>query len=326
MRRKLTDAARGASANLARSRDKITGVSSFPNLAEQPIFSRPEDLGHRSGRARRGRRGAAIAPPAAKGKRFAAMVEAAASGATLKGLERACDTPDGALRFHPADRRARRRAVRAASRRLRPGDEPRRAPARRCSSPISAPLAEYNARASWAQNFFAAGGIEALDEGGFTDLMSWCANFQRSPAPIACICASDKTLAEMPGVAAALKNAGAVAVYLAAEPAALALLAEADKRAHRPHHLRWLQHAEDADRIASHDAGEGAGQAPSRRNSTTTTMGPRQPARAIMDRTRMSRLPNFAQMEWALPATGAARRRPARALDDARGHRAAAGL
>ncbi len=55
--------------------------------------------------------------------------------------------------------------------------------------------------------------------------------FQRSPAPIACICASDKTLTEMPGAAAALKSAGAVAVYIAAEPATLALLEEADKRA-----------------------------------------------------------------------------------------------
>ena len=56
-------------------------------------------------------------------------------------------------------------------------------------------LSDYNARASWAKNFFAAGGIEALDEGGFTEMETLLRAFQRSPAPVACICASAKTLA-----------------------------------------------------------------------------------------------------------------------------------
>ncbi|NJM35319.1 MAG: hypothetical protein HC850_12110 [Rhodomicrobium sp.] len=93
------------------------------------------------------------------------------------------------------------------------------------------PLSEYNARASWARNFFAAGGIEAFDAGGFTDFDELARSFQRSPAPLVCICASDKTLRELPGAPPALKRAGAVAVYLAAEPASLAMLADADKRA-----------------------------------------------------------------------------------------------
>ncbi|WP_088342810.1 MULTISPECIES: methylmalonyl-CoA mutase family protein [Rhodomicrobium] len=227
--RKLTDVLLRRSANLARNRDKITGVSSYPNLAEEPIFSRPEDLAidlaalDEEGEVPQ-------LPPAGKGKRFGAIVAAAANGATLKGLERACENLLERFDFIPptADRTAE------AFEQLRAASD--RAMSRvRARPPIFlanlGALADYNARAGWAKNFFAAGGIEAFDEGGFTDLAKLTRAFQRSPAPSVCICASDKTLAAMPGVAAALKGAGAVAVYLAAEPSALAMLADADKRA-----------------------------------------------------------------------------------------------
>jgi methylmalonyl-CoA mutase len=229
LRRKLNDIALQRQINIAHAMDKLTGISSFPNLAEQGLFSRPEDLAiDLSALDEEGE--IPQLPPASKGKRFAAMVEAAANGATLKGLERACDQlmerydclpPTGERAAEPFE------ALRAAS---------DRATSRvRSRPPIFLAnlgvLSEYNLRASAARNVFAAGGIEALDEGGFTDFEELMRAFQRSPAPIACICASDRTLTEMPGAAAALKSAGAVAVYLAAEPATLALLEEADKRA-----------------------------------------------------------------------------------------------
>ena len=42
-------------------------------------------------------------------------------------------------------------------------------------------LADYNARAGWAKNFFAVGGIEAFDEGGFTDLRQADARLPAQP-------------------------------------------------------------------------------------------------------------------------------------------------
>ncbi len=228
MRSKLGDVALRRQTNLARNKDKITGVTSFPNLAEEPMFSRPEDLAIDIA-ALDEEGDVPQLPRAEKGKRFGAVVAAALGGATLKGLERACDSLMERYDFIPS----------VTERSAEPFEQLRAASDRamsrvRARPPVYlanvGPLSEYNARASWAKTFFAAGGIEALDEGGFKDFDALTRRFQRSPAPIACICASNKTLSEMPGAAAVLKKAGAVAVYLAAEPSALPLLDEAEKR------------------------------------------------------------------------------------------------
>ena len=226
--RSLADVAMRRADNLNRNRDKITGVSAFPNLAEEPIFSRPEDL--EIDLSALDSEGAVPAlPPAGSGERFAAMVAAAADGATLKGLERACETLLERYDFIPP----------AATRAAEPFEALRAASDRALSRVRTRPpiflanlgtLADYNARASWAQNFFAAGGIEVFDEGGYTDIDALVRAFQRSPAPITCICASPATLAAMPGVPGSLRRAGAVAVYLVAEPEALKGLPEDDKR------------------------------------------------------------------------------------------------
>ena len=169
-------------------------------------------------------------PPPSKGKRFAALVAAAQNGATLKSLERACESLMERFDFIPS----------TAERAAEPFEELRAASDRAMSRVRARPpiflanlggLADYNTAAGWAKNFFAVGGIEALDEGGFTAVETLLRAFQRSPAPVACICASATTLGAMPGVAAELKRAGAVAVYLAADPKMLAGLNEADKRA-----------------------------------------------------------------------------------------------
>jgi methylmalonyl-CoA mutase len=226
--RKLTEVSLRRYTNFARNKDKITGVSSFPNLDEEPLFSRPEDLAidltalDEEGEIPQ-------LPPAEKGKRFAAIVGAAANGATLKGLERACETLMERFDFIPA----------TAQRTAEPIEHLRTASDRAMSRVGTRPpiflanlglLGDYNTRSSWAKSFFAVGGIEALDEGGFTDVDTLVRSFQRSPAPSVCICASDKALGEMAGVAPALKAAGAVAVYIAAEPSSLARLGDAHKR------------------------------------------------------------------------------------------------
>jgi methylmalonyl-CoA mutase len=78
--------------------------------------------------------------------------------------------------------------------------------------------ADFTPRASFARNFFEAGGIEAVS--AEVDAGSAVAAFKTSGATLACLCAADKTYAEeAAAAAAALKAAGAHHLYLAGRPA-----------------------------------------------------------------------------------------------------------
>ncbi|PRX44352.1 methylmalonyl-CoA mutase [Prauserella shujinwangii] len=82
------------------------------------------------------------------------------------------------------------------------------------------PLAAHTARATFAANLFAAGGIEPVNPGVTEDTAALVAAFRDSGTPVACLCGSDSAYAERAGeVAAALRDAGARAVLLAGKPA-----------------------------------------------------------------------------------------------------------
>ena len=99
-------------------------------------------------------------------------------------------------------------------------------------------IAEFNARATFAKNFFEAGGIEAVSNDGFatadgkTDLPALVSAFKSSGAKLACLCSSDKIYpVEAVEAAKALAAAGATVDYLAGRPGDLeAALKEADVR------------------------------------------------------------------------------------------------
>ncbi len=191
-------------------RNKITGVSVFPNLFDQPP----------SGASSRAEDGATLAsqltlPQPGKGERFAALIEAARRGASLQDL-----------------RMASRRVTELVGSTLPPMkrdaedfEELRRRADTACAHIGSRPplfLAilgdpkDYGARASWVQGVFAAAGLETLiPEDGFKSVDALAAAFKQSPAPIACLCSSDRLYREMKGAALALKTAGALAVYVA---------------------------------------------------------------------------------------------------------------
>ncbi|RFB81327.1 methylmalonyl-CoA mutase family protein [Methylovirgula sp. 4M-Z18] len=85
------------------------------------------------------------------------------------------------------------------------------------------PLAAFTARATFAKNFFAAGGIEAFGNDGFTTQEALAQAFRESGCTIACLCSSDSVYAEQALAAAkALIAAGAESLYLAGKPGALA--------------------------------------------------------------------------------------------------------
>jgi len=81
--------------------------------------------------------------------------------------------------------------------------------------------ADFTARASFAKNFFAAGGIEAAGNDGFASRDAMIEAFKASGAKLACLCSSHEVNAsEAVPATRALRRAGAV-VWLAGRPGAL---------------------------------------------------------------------------------------------------------
>ena len=79
-------------------------------------------------------------------------------------------------------------------------------------------LSDFTARATFARNFYEAGGIEALSNDGFQDQAAMIAAFRASGAKLACLCSSDKFYEREAATAArALAGAGAI-VHLAGRP------------------------------------------------------------------------------------------------------------
>jgi methylmalonyl-CoA mutase len=80
-------------------------------------------------------------------------------------------------------------------------------------------LADFTARATYARNFFEAGGIEAVTNDGFAAGADMLAAFKASGARLACLCGSDETYeAVAVNTAEMLCAAGASHVYLAGRP------------------------------------------------------------------------------------------------------------
>src|SRR6185312_5562230 len=77
----------------------------------------------------------------------------------------------------------------------------------------------FTARATFAKNFFEAGGIEAVGNDGFKRNVEMIAAFKTSAAKIACICSTDDVYARDAAAAAhALAAAGAKHIVLAGRP------------------------------------------------------------------------------------------------------------
>ncbi len=78
--------------------------------------------------------------------------------------------------------------------------------------------AEFTARATFAQNLFEAGGMEAIGGDG-ANLPALAEAFKAAGTPLVCLCSSDKVYAkDALATAQALKAAGARHVYLAGRP------------------------------------------------------------------------------------------------------------
>jgi len=203
--------------NLARRRDALTGVSEFPNLLEQPIEREPPDypaLRAAAVATLGADRQPVVLPSASDGARMAAAVDAAAAGASIGMLA----TAGPALRIEPLRPHRLGEAYEA----LRDAADAFRRETGAWPRVFLAnlgPIAKFNARATFAKNFFEAGGIEAIGNDGFSDPSAAAEAFRQSGARIACLCSSDDLYPEfVPAAAAALKAAGAELLFLAGAP------------------------------------------------------------------------------------------------------------
>ncbi|MHB2209612.1 methylmalonyl-CoA mutase family protein [Methylobacterium sp. CM6257] len=168
---------------VATRREPLTGASEFPNLAEKPVTVLDVPR--------------VAAPPGSNfGSGSAVACDALPSQRLAEPYEALRDASDAYIA-----KTGRRPAVFLAN---------------------LGSVAAFNARATFAANAFAAGGIEALSNEGFTNADSLAAAFRDSGAALACICSTDAIYAERAVESAeALARAGAGTIYLAGRPADL---------------------------------------------------------------------------------------------------------
>jgi len=79
---------------------------------------------------------------------------------------------------------------------------------------------DFTARATFAKNFYEAGGLETAGNDGFSDQAAMMAAFKASRADIACLCSSDKVYETQAADAAKALAAAGAKVHLAGRPGA----------------------------------------------------------------------------------------------------------
>ena len=207
----------------------ITGVSTWPNLAEEklvrplPDAAPPESIAPEVSETTERRlehlgeavRNSGIGPDLVD-----AAVEAAAAGVPLHRLAETLRRGSRTERTVPL---TPIRDAEAFERLRDASDETLRTTGRRPAIFLAnlGPIAEHRVRATFARNLFEAGGVEAIDQGGFTNTETLANAFEESGAPFACICSSDARYeSDAEEAARTLRRAGARRVFLAGRPGA----------------------------------------------------------------------------------------------------------
>lgn len=200
--------------NLSRRKDALTGMSEFPNIHEKAVDADHPDIGAILKKRDQGPVGDIGAlPDAADGALTVALVKAAAKGANVPAMAKALAGTPASMTSLP-------------SLHLGDGFEQLRDMADAFKAKYGAApkifvanvgrVADFTARATFAKNFFEAGGIEAVMGAGGDDAAAITKDFKASQAPFAVIASTDAVYADKAApLAKALKDAGAATVYLA---------------------------------------------------------------------------------------------------------------
>jgi methylmalonyl-CoA mutase len=197
-------------ANISRRRDAITGVSEFSDLAEAPRQMAATDPGPLVERVRQ-RLATAVS---GAGRRFEEMIQAVGEGGAFSDPAHGSSfTAIPPHRLAEGFERLRDRSDRLLA------AEGRRPRVFLCCLGRAGELA---ARATFAANLFASGGIEAVTSGPMASIETVASAFKASGARIAALCASDEAHGELAAAARALKAAGCRGLWLMGRPAELA--------------------------------------------------------------------------------------------------------
>lgn len=205
--------------DISTRRMPLTGVSEYPNLTEAPIETpEPPSRTPATGGPTADRTLAAIEAGTFDGSVAEAALADAKNGVLSSAILTAIESGSNALSAPalPRLRYARHwEALRDAADQYKGdhGDFPQAFLA--CVGRIP----EHRARASFAQNLFAAAGINAPINDGWETIEEIVQAFKESNAPIACICSTDKRYADIvKPLAKALTDAGAKRIVVAGNP------------------------------------------------------------------------------------------------------------
>lgn len=198
---------------VATRKEPITGTSEFPNINEADVsvlLPIPEAEKSKTSSP-------SPASPASAETTFASLVQMAGQGATLSQLAGTASGPSPvSIAPLPSIRTAEPFELlrdRADVYQAKTGERPKVFLAN--LGPISA----FTARATFAKNFFEAGGIEAIMTDGFSDNDKLMQAYINSKAKLSCICSTDEIYEKhAAGAAETLRSAGLPLIYLAGRP------------------------------------------------------------------------------------------------------------
>ncbi|MBR9973765.1 methylmalonyl-CoA mutase family protein [Magnetospirillum sulfuroxidans] len=203
--------------NIAKRKDSLTGINEFPNILEQAVERPAPDFAALRMQASVRLAPARIEVPSFAADSLDALVDAAEQGVSIGRM--AAALAEGAGLSIPALPRHRHAESFEA---LRDAADAHKAATGAWPVVFLANLgrvASHTARATYAKNFFEAGGIQALGNSGFKDAESCVQAFKDSGARIAVLCGGDNQYEEhAEAFARALKAAGVQTLFLAGNP------------------------------------------------------------------------------------------------------------
>ncbi len=226
LQNRIAEVAGKRAADIARRKVPLTGVSEFPDLEEDSVDIAELDLEKEQALSAE-RQSAFLAsrgqapdlsglPQADGGALMTALRNAAKAGATVAEIVAATsDDAESVPALQPRRLGDGFEKLRAASDRYlaAEGKRPQVFMANLGS------IAAFTARATFARNFFAAGGIDTITNSGFETPGEAAAAFSDSEARLAVVCSSDAVYAEQAeATASALREAGAEHIWLAGSP------------------------------------------------------------------------------------------------------------
>lgn len=203
--------------NIAKRKDALTGINEFPNILEQPVERPAPDFA-----TLRMQASVRLAPARVEVQALCAdtmddLVDAAEQGVSLGRMATLLADGTGcSVSSLPRHRHAESFEA------LRDAADAHKAATGAWPVVFLANLgrvAQHTGRATYAKNFFEAGGIQALGNSGFKDAESCVQAFRDSGARIAVLCGADAQYEEhAESFARALKAAGAKTLFLAGNP------------------------------------------------------------------------------------------------------------